>query len=172
MLSDIFSNFSFRYDGSSIFPEGKRYGFFPSASVGWRISEENFFSVDAINNLKLRASYGRLGNDRVNSHQYLNSYQLNAGGYVLDGASVGSYSINQLANPNITWESNDKLDIGLEIGLFQKLNLEIDYFHEKRTNLLTGRVASLPWVSGILDEYDGTSIIPDENLGEVEKPRN
>lgn len=158
----------FRYDGSSIFPKGKRFGFFPSASIGWRVHEESWFDVAAVNNLKLRASYGKLGNDRVGSHQYLNSYQLNPGGFVLDGSSVGSYSINQLANPNITWETNDKLDIGLELGLFDKFSIEFDYFSEKRSNLLTGRIASLPWISGIIDEYNGTSIIPDENLGKVE----
>ncbi|MEP3390348.1 MAG: TonB-dependent receptor [Reichenbachiella sp.] len=158
----------FRYDGSSIFPNGKRYGFFPSASIGWRVSEESWFAVDAVNNLKLRASYGQLGNDRVASHQYLNSYQLNPGGFVLNGASVGTYGINQLANPNITWETNDKLDIGLEVGLFDKFTLEADYFLEKRNNLLTGRIGSLPWVTGIINDYDGNNIIPDENLGKVE----
>lgn len=158
----------FRYDGSSIFPEGERFGFFPSASIGWRLSEENWFSVGAIDNLKLRASYGQLGNDRVGSHQYINSYQLNPGGLVLNGESVGTYSISQLANPNITWETVEKMDIGLELNFLKSFSLEFDYYQDNRSDLLIQREGSLPWVTGIVNEHGGTSIIPDENIGNVE----
>ncbi|MFY0624914.1 MAG: TonB-dependent receptor [Reichenbachiella sp.] len=157
-----------RYDGSSIFPSGNRYGFFPSASVGWRVSEEDWFGLESMNNLKLRASYGLMGNDRIDAFQYLNSYRLNPGGNVLNGNSVGTYSIFQLANPNITWETNKKLDIGVEIGFLERFTLEVDYFHEERSDLLYPRDASIPWVSGIVNEFNGDDIIPFENLGIVE----
>jgi TonB-dependent starch-binding outer membrane protein SusC len=164
----------FRYDGSSKFAEGKQWGFFPSASVGWRISEESWFDVSAINNLKIRASYGLLGNDRIRAFQYLNTYNLRNANYVLDGTPVPTFGIYQLANPDITWETAKKLDIGLETTLFKNLTLELDYFSENRTDLLIPRTGSIPWVSGIVNEYgwqqnppNPTAIIPDENIGEV-----
>jgi TonB-linked SusC/RagA family outer membrane protein len=161
----------FRYDGSSIFPKGKEWGFFPSASVGWRISEEPWFEVAPINNLKLRASYGLLGNDRVNTFQYLNSFMLRSGAYVIGGTPIPTFSVLQLANPDITWETAKKLDIGIEVGFLERFTLELDYFNERREDLLIPR-ASLPYVSGIVNEYSSSGavkapIIPAENIGEV-----
>ena len=163
----------FRYDGSSKFMEGNQYGFFPSASVGWRISEESWFDVPAIGNLKLRASYGLLGNDRIRAFQYLNTFNLRSANYVLDGTPVPTFGILQLANPEITWETARKLDIGIETNLFQRLTIELDYFSEQRTDLLIPRTGSIPWVSGIVNEHQSgnpatpAAIIPDENIGEV-----
>ncbi len=157
----------FRYDGSSIFPIGKEYGFFPSASVGWRISEESWFDVAAVNNLKLRASYGLLGNDRINAFQYLNSFTLRNGAYVIDGTPVPTFGVFQLANPDITWETAKKLDIGLEFGFLKRFTLELDYFNERRTDLLIPRTGSIPYVSGIVNEFGKPPIIPAENIGEV-----
>ncbi|MBT1697320.1 TonB-dependent receptor [Fulvivirgaceae bacterium PWU4] len=163
----------FRYDGSSKFMKGNQYGFFPSASVGWRISEESWFDVSAIGNLKLRASYGLLGNDRIRAFQYLNTFNLRSSNYVLDGTPVPTFGILQLANPDITWETARKLDIGVETTLFGKLTLELDYFSERRTDLLIPRTGSIPYVSGIVNEYQSgnpltpSPIIPDENIGEV-----
>ena len=157
----------FRYDGSSNFPKGNEYGFFPSASVGWRMSEESWFEVDAINNLKIRASYGLLGNDRINPFQYLNSFTLRNGAYVIDGTPVPTFGVFQLANPDITWETAKKLDIGIELGFLQRFTLELDYFNELRTDLLIPRTGSIPYVSGIVNEYGKPPIIPAENIGEV-----
>lgn len=158
----------FRYDGSSKFMEGNQYGFFPSASVGWRISEESWFNVSAINNLKLRASYGLLGNDRIRAFQYLNTFNLRSANYVLNGTPVPTFGVLQLANPEITWETAKKLDIGIETTLFRNLKLELDYFNERRTDLLIPRTGSISYVSGIVNEYGVDPIIPDENIGEVE----
>lgn len=164
----------FRYDGSSKFREGNQYGFFPSASVGWRISEESWFDVNAVNSLKVRASYGLLGNDRIRAFQYLNTFNLRSANYVLDGTPVPTFGIYQLANPDITWETAKKLDIGLETTVFRNLTVEFDYFSENRTDLLIPRTGSIPWVSGIVNEYGSQfnppnppAIIPDENIGEV-----
>lgn len=157
----------FRYDGSSIFPKGNQYGFFPSASVGWRISEESWFSVEPINNFKLRASYGLLGNDRINAFQYLNSFALRNAAYVIDGTPVPTFGVLQLANPDITWETARKLDIGIELGFLQRFTLEFDYFNERRTDLLIPRTGSIPYVSGIVNEFGKPAIIPAENIGEV-----
>jgi hypothetical protein len=104
-----------RVDGSSTFPAGKQYGFFPSFSAGWRISEEPWFKnkVTSVDDLKLRASYGTLGNDNVGQFQYYNNYSFN-NSYVI-GADVihSGIDLTKLANPNITWEVAKKLDIGL-----------------------------------------------------------
>lgn len=161
-----FAEVQFRYDGSSIFAPGKQYGLFPSASVAWRISEEDWFSKGLIDNLKLRASYGLLGNDRVTPFQYLNSYGYRTNSYVAGGIPVSTFFVEQLANPDITWEKAQKLDIGMEIRFFKKLSVELDYFHEMRNDLLIPRTGSIPWVSGIVNEYNG-SIIPYENIGKV-----
>ncbi|RED97011.1 SusC/RagA family TonB-linked outer membrane protein [Marinoscillum furvescens] len=158
-----------RYDGSSIFKEGNQYGFFPSVSAGWRISEESWFSVGAINNLKLRGSYGLLGNDRVDAFQYLNSYNLRQMDYVSSNLQpLPIFTIHQLANPEITWETAKKLDVGLELTLFENIKLELDYFNERREDLLTARQGSLPQVTGIVNERGVASMIPQENIGEVE----
>lgn len=165
----------FRYDGSSKFHGAdKQYGFFPSASVGWRVTEESWFDVEAVDNMKLRVSYGLLGNDRVKAFQYLNTFNMRSSNYVLDGTPVPTFGINQLANPNITWETARKLDIGFETTLFDDWTFEFDFFHEDRVDLLAPRSGSLPYVSGIVNEYpSGTGngqvppIIPDENMAQV-----
>ncbi len=157
----------FRYDGSSRFPEGERYGFFPSTSAGWRISEEDWFTNEKISNLKIRTSYGLLGNDRVDPFQYLNSYALRQAAYVLDGQPVSTFIISQLANPSITWENAKKFDVGIEMNFLDYFNLELDYFHENRKDLLIPRSGSVPLVSGIVNEFGESNIIPDENIGEV-----
>lgn len=165
--SKYMAEVQFRYDGSSRFMEGNQYGFFPSASVGWRISEESWFQVATIDKLKVRASYGLLGNDRIRPFQYLNTFNLRTANYVLDGIPVSTFGIQQLANPEITWETARKLDIGIETTIFRNFNLELDYFSESRTDLLIPRTGSIPFVSGIVNEFGVTAIIPDENIGEV-----
>lgn len=159
----------FRYDGSSTFNgANKQYGFFPSVSAGWRITEESWFDVAAIDNLKLRVSYGQLGNDRVPQFQYLNTFNLRSANYVLNGVPVPTFGVAQLGNPNITWETAKKLDIGIETTLFEDWTLELDIFREQRVDMLTPPVGSIPWASGIVNEYDVARIIPDVNFGRVD----
>jgi TonB-linked SusC/RagA family outer membrane protein len=172
--SKYFAEVQFRYDQSSRFMKGHQSGFYPSISTGWRISEESWFHVNAINNLKLRASYGLLGNDRVPAFQYLSTFNLRQANYVLNGSPVPTFGIYQIANPNITWETAKKLDIGIETRILQHFTLELDYFHELRTDLLTPRTGSLPMVSGIVNEYRAgekdfpARIVPDENIGKIQ----
>lgn len=161
--------FNFRYDGSITFPKESRFGFFPGVSAGWTISEESFFKNNLINHLKLRGSWGQLGNDRVDQFQYLAVYKYSeppgfgviGDGYVFGGEDIKGVIPDGVANPNITWEVSDNLDIGLEMGLFDgALNLELDYFKIRTTNILGRRIASIPAYTG-LD-------LPDENIGEME----
>lgn len=163
-----------REDGSSIFAPGKQYGFFPSAMAAWRISEESWFNKNVVNSLKLRASYGLLGNeniapDQAPGYQYLQNLNLQTG--VLStvnnagqpyGANIPTIFWAKLANPNITWETAKKANIGVDLSLLNHFNVTVDVFRETRDNILAARSLSIPGVSGI-----SSSQIPDENIGKV-----
>ena len=154
-----------RVDGSSTFPAAGRYGYFPSAAVGWVVTKESFFKVAAIDNLKIRASRGSLGNDNVGQFQYLNNYSfLNQ--FVLGSSIVPGIDLTKLANPGIRWEEAVKTDIGLEAVFLKNFNLEFILFDQKRSNILATRNASIPSVSGIVNPYGG-SLVPSENIGKV-----
>lgn len=161
-----------RVDGSSVFPKGKQYGFFPSVSAGYRISEEDWFKngVSFIDDLKLRASYGTLGNDNVGQFQFYNNYSF-VNQYVLGNSVISpGIDLTKLANPNITWETSKKLDIGLNAVFLKNFNIEVIYFSQKRSDILAARNASIPNTSGIVNPYktnDNTPLVPDENLGKV-----
>ncbi|WP_276499911.1 SusC/RagA family TonB-linked outer membrane protein [Terrimonas pollutisoli] len=155
-----------RIDGSSIFPKGNQYGYFPSVSAGWRISKESFFNVGFINDLKLRASYGQLGNDNVELFQYLNNYSLN-NQLVLGSNVVSGIDLTKLANEKITWETAKKTDIGLEAVFLKNFFIELIYFQQKRSDILAKRNASIPLVSGIVNPVGSTSLVPDENIAKV-----
>ncbi len=158
-----------RVDGSSTFPSGKQYGFFPSFSAGWRISEEPWFKqkVTMVDDLKIRASYGSLGNDNVGQFQYYNNYSFN-NTYVIGTDIVhAGIDLTKLANPNITWEVAKKMDIGLNAVLFKKFTWELIYFQQNRSDILAARNASIPYVSGIVNPYGSGALVPDQNIGKV-----
>ncbi|MGN8039417.1 SusC/RagA family TonB-linked outer membrane protein [Chitinophaga sp. 22321] len=157
-----------RVDGSSTFPKGEQYGFFPSVSAGWRISKEDWFApVKFINDLKLRGSYGTLGNDNVGLFQYFDNYSfLNQ--YVLGGQIQPGLDLTKLANPHITWEIAKKMDLGLNAVFLEHFSLEFIYFQQKRSKILTQRNASLPQTSGIVNPFDKNNpLVPAENIGKV-----
>lgn len=141
-----------RYDGSYYFAPDRRYGFFPAFSAGWRISEEGFFknNIHWVDNLKLRASYGEVGALAGLPFQYLSTYSVYGPSYVLGGNAVQGIRERAESNPNITWERAKKTDIGLEFTLLKGLlNMEIDYFSERRGNMLTSPTAVVPAEYGI-----------------------
>lgn len=151
--------FSARYDGSPIFPKETRFGFFPQVSAGWVISNEAFIPKNVISNLKLRASWGRLGNDRVNPFQYIAAYGYDAG-WVVNGVDARGIAVKSTPNPNITWEVSEKTDLGLEAAfLDNRLTFELDLFKNKTSNILGRRQASIPSYTGL--------ILPDENIGKM-----
>jgi TonB-linked SusC/RagA family outer membrane protein len=164
-----------RVDGSSIFPQGKQYGYFPSVSAGWVISKEKWFSesIKFVDNLKIRASYGALGNDNVNGFQYFDNYVLVGNGFVAQSPGATSSTIQpgvnlvKLANPNITWEVAKKLDIGFNAVIFKDFSIEAIYFQQKRSDILTTRNASLPGSSGIVNPFGSDPLVPSENIGKV-----
>lgn len=130
--------FNLRRDGSSKFNSANRYGNFPSASVGWRISRESFLSdVDFISNLKLRASWGISGNDRIGNYIFTQTYNPNIDYVLGDNMTVVGVAITSLANPTIRWEQTEQYNIGLDLGLFNgKIELVTDYFSRNSTNIL------------------------------------
>jgi len=159
-----------RRDGSVNFDKGKRWGWFPGLSLGWRVSEESFMkNFDFINELKIKASVGQLGNDRVPSFQYFNVYNMSQGGrFGVDTKQTKGYTIGQwnakkdryinAANPNITWEKSTNYNVGFESQFMQGMfAFDAQYFHSYRTDILTPRIASIPLYAGIL--------APDENIG-------
>ncbi|GEO10433.1 SusC/RagA family TonB-linked outer membrane protein [Segetibacter aerophilus] len=155
------AEFLWRNDGSYIFPEDKRFGFFPGVLVGWNISKENFFKVPFVNNLKIRASYGQLGNDRIAEYQYLPTYAF--GTQVINSAVQTTLRERVVPNPDITWEVANNSDIGLEGSLFNnKVFFELDYFYNKRSKILIPRGGSTPSSSGI------RSLLPPVNLGKLD----
>lgn len=161
-----------RVDGSSNFPDGNRYGYFPSVSAGWRISKESFFNVGFINDLKLRASYGTLGNDNIAAFQYFNNYSFN-NQLVLGSNIVPGIDLTKLANEKVHWETSKKMDIGLEATFLKDFSLEFIYFQQKRSDILWLRNASIPFVSGIVNPYgvpwdpNVPSLVPSENIGKL-----
>ena len=156
------AQFIFREDGSSNFSPSNRWGFFPGASVGWRISEEPFMQnwKSVVDNLKIRASYGEMGNDAVDAYQYLMTYAY-GNNYVIGNNDVIGLVQSGVPNPDITWEVAKTTNIGIESTLWGgKLGLELDLFRTKRSNILTTRNAVIP-------DYTGLQL-PDENIGKVQ----
>ncbi len=159
------AEFLWRYDGSYIFPSNSRFGFFPGILVGWNISQENFFKkIDFINYLKLRGSYGQMGNDQVyfggnlQEYQYLSTYGFST--YILNDQVQKILYETRLANPNFTWERANNSDVGLEGAmLHNKINFSFDYFYNKRTDILWQRNGSTPASAGIT--------LPPVNFGQV-----
>ena len=157
--------FLFRYDGFWNFPENDRYGFFPGASIGWRLSEEDFFqnALPFVNQLKIRATYGEVGNNRFSSDKnfaFLQSYFIGQN-YVFGTADAPGIYSSILSNPTFTWERARKLDFGLESVLWNgKLGIDFTYWLQKRTDILATRNLSIPNTFGFPQ-------LPPENFGEV-----
>ncbi|CAL1519104.1 TonB-dependent receptor [Chitinophaga sp. MM2321] len=140
-----------RYDGSYYFAPENQFGFFPAFSLGWRLSEENFMKhIGWINNLKLRGSYGEVGALAGSAFQYLSSYAVAGPAYALRGETVQAISERSEPNRNITWERAKKSDVGIEATLWNGiLNVEADYFFEKRSNMLVNPDVIVPAEYGI-----------------------
>jgi TonB-linked SusC/RagA family outer membrane protein len=141
-----------RYDGSYYFAPQKQFGFFPSFSAGWRLSEENFIKKNLtwVDNLKIRASYGEVGALAGSAFQYLSTYSVYGPATVIGGNAVQAIRERTESNPNITWERAKKYDVGMELSLWKGLlNIEADYFSEKRSNMLTNPDVITPAEYGI-----------------------
>lgn len=146
------TEFNAAYTGSEKFAPGKRFGFFPSFALGWVASEEEFYKnmswLDFIPKMKIRYSYGQVGSDRgASSFTYITDYSSARAaifGNTLGYAYGPLYYEGQAANVNATWETSTKQNLGFEIGLLSKLNIQIDFFDEQRTGILMNRSNTTP----------------------------
>ncbi len=161
------AEFIWRYDGSYIFPGDDRFGFFPGVLVGWNINKEDWFNVESIDYLKLRASYGQMGNDQVffngglQEYAYLSIYDF--GSYPIDGNVQTTLTEPLLANPSFTWERANNFNLGLDgITLDGKLSFTLEYFKNKRDQILIQKTGSTPGSSGI------SNLLPPVNAGKVD----
>jgi TonB-linked SusC/RagA family outer membrane protein len=143
--------FNGRYDGSSRFPEGDRYGFFPSFSAGWRISEESFMDgiEPVVTNLKLRGSYGSLGNQDVDSaYPYVPTMPSRLTETIVGGEQLVAVDAPGLVPRSLTWEQVSTLDFGLDLSMFSgRLEMTFDWYERNTTDMLT-RSRTLPAVLG------------------------
>jgi TonB-linked SusC/RagA family outer membrane protein len=159
-----FGEFSAGYNGSEQFAKGKRFGFFPAISAGWVLSNEPFLKTSkSINLLKLRGSYGLVGNDRLGGSRflYLDNIQVGSGGY---SSSLGLGQVintNLLKNEDLTWEVSKKANIGIEVGFLNSFNLIIDLFSENRDNILRNR-GTIPSLNGL-----PSNVLPPANVGVI-----
>lgn len=146
--------FNAGYNGSENFMKGNRFGFFPAFSIGWRLTQEKFMesTKDWLNNLKIRASYGEVGNDiyKVNGVEQrflFEEHWISASNYNIGNGTVPAYYEKQYPNYGVTWERAKKYNLGIEFGLFNgMLNGNIDLFHEKRKDILTEYLSRPQWV--------------------------
>ena len=156
-----------RYDGSENFKKDKRWGLFPGASIGWRISEESFIkdNLPWLTNLKLRASYGTQGNDKIAQYQYMTTYSFSTSTIyqdLFDGKEVSYVIPGAIPNENVTWEVANTYNVGIDGNIFNGLlGWELEGFYTHRKNILCTKQASVPFFTGM------TGTLPDENIGEV-----
>ena len=159
---------NFGYNGSENFSPGKRFGFFPSVAAGYVISNEKFFEPvrGVIDLLKIKASYGIVGNDKIgtgdNVRRFIYNGTVNSGSSYYFGTTPHSSSSIQMGdwpNPNVGWEEAHKLNVGVDLSLFSKLKISADYFKERREGIFLKR-ASIP-------VYVGLSTKPWVNIGKM-----
>ena len=159
--------FNFGYNGSENFAKGKRFGFFPSFALGWLLSEEKFMenARNTLNKLKFRASIGKVGNDDIGGRRfaYITTINSNANGYNFgyDGSTYfQGIQEGEIGVSDLTWETSLKTNLGLELGLWNQLELQFDVFKEHRTNIFMQR-ATIPGQAGFISN-------PYANYGEVD----
>lgn len=169
-LQSLFSRFNYnyrgkyllelnaRYDGSSRFSEGNKYGFFPSASAGWRISEEGFFSglKKMINEAKLRVSWGKLGNQNIGTYPSVTAMVLES--MAMGKQIVNTAALNDMSNKDISWESTEEKNIGIDLTLFNNLSITADYYRRRTRDILL--LLDIPLIIGLNR--------PNQNAGTVD----
>ena len=169
--SRYFTEFNFGYNGSERFAKKERFGFFPSMGLAWIASNEKFWSDGLkriVSNFKLKGTYGLVGNDAIGDKDdrffYLSEVNMNSGNRAfVFGEDLQYYSngveISRYSNDLITWETARKLNVGAEIGLFEKMDIMVDVYREHRSNILMNR-SSIPTTMGL-------NATPQANIGEA-----
>lgn len=150
-----FAEFNMGYTGSENFARGHRFGFFPAYALGWMVSSEKWFEplTKVVNDLKLKASYGKVGNDDIGAYRRW-AYEptinaVNGWKYGKTGNQTGTgYRVGEIENTNVSWEEATKVNAGIELRLFDKLKIQADYFYEERNGIFLAR-AGLPAIVGL-----------------------
>ncbi|GAA4306435.1 TonB-dependent receptor [Compostibacter hankyongensis] len=158
-LSRYLLEFGFNYGGSSKFPAGKRWGFFPYVSAGWRLSEEPFFksALPLITNLKIRGSWGQMGDDNASTFQFLTGYDYPGGNYIFEDKVISGLGFRGMPNPYITWYTVTTKDLGIDLEINSGLiTAQFDIFRRDRSGLLGTRLLTIPGTVG--------ASLPQENL--------
>jgi TonB-linked SusC/RagA family outer membrane protein len=161
---------NFGYNGSERFAKNERFGFFPSIGTGWIVSNENFLKPysKVLSKLKLKATYGLVGNDQIGADDdrffYMSEVNMNNAnrGFVFGtdfDYSRSGISISRYADPNITWEISRKMNLGFELNLWNSLEVQLDYFTERRSNILQTR-SDIPTTMGLQAQ-------PSSNIGKA-----
>ncbi len=151
-----------RLDGSSKFGSGNKYGFFPSFSVAWRVTQENFWNGDSkISNLKLRAGYGQVGNEGIPPYSSLGLLEITEAYFGENEIAVGA-GPSSFENSNLKWETTEQINVGLDIGLYKnRISLTGDFYHKETYDLLLN--APVPYTSGY--KYAYTNVGNMKNYG-------
>ncbi len=162
------AEFNGGYNGTENFAEGKRFGFFPAYSIGWVLSEESFFIPNnVVSFMKIRASYGEVGNDKIGGERFLyrpSAYEYSGGYYFGEVGSTYNYyqasHESKIGNPDLTWERAIKKDLGIELILWKdRIRVNVDLFEEQRNNILTN-INTVPSIVG--------ADLPAYNMGKME----
>lgn len=153
---------SMTYNGTENFPKGHRWGLFPALSLGWIVSNEGFLKGNSVlDYLKIRGSYGLVGNDDIGGTRFMFNEQpyISASAYYLGATNALQNTIveGEIANPNVTWEKEHKLNLGFEVRLFHQLDIELDIFKNDRYDILALPNRTVPNLFGMM--------LPDFNLG-------
>lgn len=149
-----------RYDGSSRFSKGNKYSFFPSVSAGWRISEESFMESTKgwLDNMKIRASWGQLGNQNIGGSYYpYSSYISLTSNYNIGNSVVTGARLLDMANADLSWETTKMWNIGTDFSLFGKLNITAEYFSKRTTGILLQ--LDIPGIVGLNAPYQNAGIV-------------
>ncbi|CAM4070800.1 TonB-linked outer membrane protein, SusC/RagA family [Pedobacter westerhofensis] len=151
-----------RVDGSSKFGANNKYGFFPSGSLAWKLSEEDFIKqLDVFSALKLRGSYGKTGNQEIASYQSLAG--LTSFSYIIGDKVVKGFAPGNIPNPDLKWESTAQTDIGLDAGFFNnRLNVTVDAYYKKTTNMLL--FINVPWSTGFSSALQNIGSLENKGL--------
>jgi len=161
-----FADLVWSFNGSNLLPEGNKWGFFPAISLGWDLSKENMFEgIDALDLLKLRASYGLSGNDMVIQNISKSPYVSGTGyRYQSNNTSTGGLMEGRLASGPLTFETSYKSNIGIDASLFGMLDINIDAFYNKRTGILVETVGSTSGVMGVSLPYSSSGIVSNKGF--------
>jgi len=161
-----FADLSLSYNGTNVLPKGKRAGFFPALSLGWKLSNEEFLKGSAVfDNLKLRASWGMSGNDQIIQNIYLTPWISTSGYYFSKTNSSNSgYREGRLASSPLTYETSYKSNIGIDASMFKMLDINLDLFYDKRKGILVETGGSISGVLGVNPPYSSAGITTNKGI--------